>query len=214
MDEAIKKPDMLNVLNRSQGGAFFSALAVLVLCLLGTCVPGSARADIYLYIDSQGVLHFTNTPTSSDYKLYIKEKPKSTVKVASLRSFEQMIREAAARHGISASLIKALIKVESEFNPQAVSKKGALGLMQLMPENLASLQVEDPFNPRQNIMGGVRYLKTLLKRYRGRVPLALAAYNAGPSLVDRHQGIPPIKETEMFVEKVMKYFYLFKRKGS
>ncbi len=214
MDALRKKLIILNFHPRSYAVSLFTACMIMSVGILWACMPGSARADIYLYIDSQGVLHFTNTPTSSDYKLYIKEKPRRAIKVAHLPSFDQLIREAATKHGISASLIKALIKVESGFNPQAVSKKGALGLMQLMPENLNALQVEDPFNPRQNIMGGTRYLKALLKRYQGRVPLALAAYNAGPSLVDRHQGIPPIKETEQFVEKVMKYFYLFRRQDS
>ncbi len=187
---------------------------MVLWAVLATGTVNSARADIYLYIDSQGVLHFTNTPTSSDYKLYIKEKPKKASNAVIVGPLEDLIREAARKHGIAASLIKALIKVESEFNPQAVSKKGALGLMQLMPENLASFQVDNPFDPRQNIMGGTRYLKLLINRYQGRIPLALAAYNAGPSIVDRHQGIPPIRETEVFVEKVMKYFYLFKKKNS
>ena len=195
-------------------GVVISTCCIMAVVLAAAWKAKPARADIYLHIDSQGVLHFTNTPTSSDYKIYIREKPTRAAKVTPLRSFDQLIREAAVKHGISASLIRALIKVESEFNPRAVSKKGALGLMQLMPENLAALEVEDPFNPRQNIMGGTRYLKELIERYQGQVPLALAAYNAGPSMVDRHQGIPPIKETERFVEKVMKYFYLFKRKNS
>jgi soluble lytic murein transglycosylase-like protein len=85
-------------------------------------------------------------------------------------------------------------------------------LMQIMPANIKDLKIKDPFDPRENIMGGARYLKKLIKRFNGELPLALAAYNAGPSVVERHQGIPPIKETEEFVEKVLKYYAIYRRR--
>jgi soluble lytic murein transglycosylase len=112
---------------------------------------------------------------------------------------------------VAFSLIKAVIRAESAFDPRAVSRKGALGLMQIMPQNLVTFQVDDPFDPWQNIMGGVRYLKSLLQRFDGQVPLALAAYNAGPQAVDAYRGIPPIPETETYVKRVMKFFYLYKK---
>jgi soluble lytic murein transglycosylase len=121
--------------------------------------------------------------------------------------FDHIITKASKRHGVSFPLLKAIIKVESDFNPQAVSKKGAKGLMQLMPENISSLNVKDPFDPVQNIMGGAKYIRELLDRFDGEVQLSLAAYNAGPSLVGRYQRIPPFKETEEYIQKVMAHYY-------
>lgn len=181
-----------------------SALFVLFIAVIPPC------ADIYSYIDSQGVLHFTNVPTSAQYTVYIKEKsakpPSYTTK-----QYDHLITGASKRQGLSFFLLKALIKTESNFNPEAVSRVGAKGLMQIMPANIKTLKIKDPFDPRENIMGGARYLKQLIERFNGELPLALAAYNAGPNVVERHQGIPPIKETEAFVEKVLKYYAIYRR---
>ena len=181
---------------------------IVVCSLVLLALP--AAADIYMYIDSQGVMHFTNVPTTSDYRVYIKERPKRQGTKMDANRFDRYIDEAAGLHGVDFPLIKAVIRAESAFDPKAVSKKGALGLMQIMPENLEAFRVYDPFDPWQNIMGGARYLKSLLRRFNGQVPLALAAYNAGPRAVDAHRGIPPIPETEAYVKKVMKFFYLYK----
>lgn len=170
-----------------------------------------AAADIYMYIDSQGIMHFTNVPTSSDYQVYVKERPRRRGTRMDANRFDRYIDEAAGLHGVDFPLIKAVIRAESAFDPKAVSKKGALGLMQIMPANLEAFRVSDPFDPWQNIMGGARYLKALIRRFDGQVPLALAAYNAGPRAVDTHRGIPPIPETEAYVKKVMKFFYLYKK---
>ena len=166
------------------------------------------RADIYKYIDSNGVLHFTNIPISSGYQLYIKEKPEA--KTYSNDMFDHYISEASRHYGLDFFLIKAMIKVESDFNPKAVSKKGAKGLMQIMPFNFDHLHVIDPFDPKENIMGGSMYIKQLLLQYKGRLPLALAAYNAGPSVVDRYKRIPPYRETQNYVKKVMKQYNVLK----
>ena len=170
-----------------------------------------AQADIYLYIDSEGVLHFTNTPTSSNYKVYMRETPTRPKAWRPIQNYDDVINEAARENGLSSSLLKALIHVESYFNPRAVSKKGALGLMQIMPQNLELLEISDPFDPWENIMGGARYLKAMIERFNGQLPLALAAYNAGPSAVERYQNIPPYDETQRYVEKVMKLFHLYKK---
>ncbi|MGD9083009.1 MAG: lytic transglycosylase domain-containing protein [Desulfobacterales bacterium] len=130
--------------------------------------------------------------------------------IDSTKRYDDLITEASKSHGISFSLLKALIKIESDFNPRAISSAGAIGLMQIMPENIKALNIKDPFDPWENIMGGARYLKQLIGRFNGKLPMALAAYNAGPNIVDRYKRIPPFKETEDFVEKVMKYYSIFK----
>jgi soluble lytic murein transglycosylase-like protein len=178
-------------------------IAALFLFVAATVV----QADIYMFIDSQGVLHFTNAPTSSQYKLYIKERPKPA---EATKKYDGIIQEASNTFGISFSLLKAMIKVESDFDSRAISKKGALGLMQIMPQNLRAFNIQEPYDPKDNIMGGARYFKSLIERFEGKLPLALAAYNAGPTIVDKYRDIPPIKETEDYVKRVMKYFYLYK----
>jgi soluble lytic murein transglycosylase-like protein len=117
-------------------------------------------------------------------------------------AYGDLIKEAAARHGVDADLIHAVIEAESGFNPLAESAAGAQGLMQLMPTLQAELGVEDPFDPRQNIMAGVEYLKRLLTRHKGNVSLALASYNAGPTTVGRYKGVPPYKETRQYIKKI------------
>jgi soluble lytic murein transglycosylase-like protein len=184
-------------------------LSVLIILTIFVITP--AMADIYLYIDSQGVLHFTNTPTSNRYKVYMRESLKRPEAFYTIESYDDVISEAAKRNGLSSSLLKALIHVESYFNPRAVSKKGAMGLMQIMPENLQPLNISDPFDPWQNIMGGAAYLRAMLERFSGQLPLALAAYNAGPTAVEKYNDIPPYPETQDYVQKVMRFFHLYKK---
>jgi soluble lytic murein transglycosylase-like protein len=115
-----------------------------------------------------------------------------------------IIKEAADRYGVAEDLIAAVIEAESQFNPRAVSRRGAQGLMQLMPDTAASLGVEDPFSPRENIHGGVRHLRSLLDRFDNNVPLALAAYNAGHVAVVNHGGIPPYPQTRAYVSRILR----------
>jgi soluble lytic murein transglycosylase-like protein len=185
---------------------FFWVATVMVLVLTAPAV----RADIYKFIDSQGVLHFTNVPISSGYELFIKEKPQETESFSDKYDF--YIIQASRAHNIDFSLLKAVIKAESNFNPKAVSHKGAKGLMQIMPGNYKKLEIEDPFDPHQNIMGGARYLKLLLQQFEGKLPLALAAYNAGPGAVGRYNNrIPPYPETQNYIKRVMNFYHLLSR---
>jgi soluble lytic murein transglycosylase-like protein len=124
--------------------------------------------------------------------------------------YDAHIESISRRYGLDHRLIKALIKAESRFDSEAVSQKGAIGLMQLMPETARTMGVSDPLDPKQNIEGGVRYLKHLLKQFHNDLPLALAAYNAGPDAVKRYGGIPPFKETREYLKKVLEFYSDYK----
>lgn len=178
--------------------------------LLASVFP--VNADIYMYIDDDGVMHFTNTPTSSDreYKVYIRERSYNSGTFYHTDEYDELIGDASELYGVDSRLVKAIIKVESDFNPRAISKKGAMGLMQIMPENLQRLDIENPFDPQQNIMGGTRYFKQLYDRFNGKLVLSLAAYNAGPTVVDQYKSIPPYKETEEYVQRVLSAYRNFK----
>ena len=186
---------------------------ILKLAVIGILFTTPLQADIYMYIDPDGVVHFTNVPTSSetDYRLYIKEKRKAHHSRYSEKLYDSYIKQAAELNGVAYPLLKAIIKAESDFNPRAVSKKGALGLMQLMPENVKRMNISDPFDPWENINGGARYFREMLDRFQGKLSLSLAAYNAGPTTVERYDyRIPPYRETEDYVEKVLSYYYKYK----
>ena len=134
----------------------------------------------------------------------------SHIKHRKERLFHPIILQEAKRYKVDPCLVKAIIMAESGYNPKAISKRGAKGLMQLMPSTAEALGVEDIFNPEQNISGGIRYFKQLVKRFDGNVKLALAAYNAGSQKVRHYQGIPPFKSTKYYIQKVFKYYELYK----
>lgn len=187
----------------------------LFTCLCLIC-PCTALGDIYRYIDADGVVHFTNTPTTQGYTLFLKEKRVNSVQARTRRFeagpdvYDTIILKAAGAFGVDHALIKAVIHAESSFNPNAVSSSGARGLMQIMPQNDASLNISNPFDPSQNIMGGTRYLKRMLIRYNEKLALALAAYNAGPSTVDKYKEIPPYEETQTYIQRVMSLYSRYK----
>ena len=166
-------------------------------------------ADIYKHIDSEGVVHLTNVPTDTRIKYTLVMREKRILfdrKLGeNISQYDQMITKASEKYNVQPALIKAIIKAESNFNHRAVSRKGARGLMQLMPSTAYSLRVRDSFHPESNIEGGVRYLKYLLRFFNGNLALALAAYNAGENAVLRYGGIPPFRETQVYVRRVMNY---------
>lgn len=192
-------------------GVFFTIKFVALLNFTGT-----ARADIYRYKDKHGVIHFTNTPVDERYKFYKKEPGKESAKPvkASLNEnrYDNEIFFYGSRFTVEPAFIKAVMKVESDFNPVATSVDGALGLMQLMPETAEHLGVKNPFNPQDNIHGGVKHLSGLLKKFGNR-RLAAAAYNAGENAVVKYSGIPPFKETKNYVNKVIRYYNAYQKAG-
>jgi soluble lytic murein transglycosylase-like protein len=145
--------------------------------------------------------------------------PKQSLKKVSRRLYElrseklyyPVIQEAADKYQVDPALIKAIIKAESGYNPEALSHRGAIGLMQLMPTTAKSLGIEDSFNPKHNIHGGVKYFSQLLDRFSGNVKLALAAYNAGSRYVKKYRGIPPFKATRIYIQKVIEYYQNYKK---
>jgi hypothetical protein len=167
----------------------------------------SAEADNFRLVDGNGVVHLTNAPNDPRYRGMPIVSGTSTgwlrMTETSHHQFASDIREISMRHGVDPRLVESVIRAESAFNPTAVSRTGARGLMQLMPQTAAMLGVRDSFDPRQNIEGGVRHLRYLLDRYPGNVSLAVAAYNAGEGAVDSHRGIPPFAETQQYVQRVL-----------
>jgi len=173
--------------------------AVLFFVLLSN--SPAAVAEIYTYTDERGVTHFTDTPNDPRYRPVFPPKKN----MADERKYDQIIRMLCREHQMDFSLVKAVIKAESAFNPRAVSSKGAQGLMQLMPDTARELRVDDPFDPYDNLQGGVRYLRRMLDTFNGNIQLALAAYNAGPNAVQSSASIPPYPETQTYVRRVLKY---------
>jgi soluble lytic murein transglycosylase-like protein len=178
---------------------YLFTIGVLLVGCLG------ARAEIIRYRSSDGRLYYTNVPPAHLQTLpapgqsSLSRSPGLVEQAQTLR----LIRELAQQYDIEPRLVQAIIRVESNFNPYAVSRAGAQGLMQLMPATAKRYQVEDPFNPRANIEAGLRHLKELLRRFPGNMRHVLAAYNAGADAVQRYGGVPPYQETQRYVERVL-----------
>lgn len=187
-------------------------MTLLCVALFSWAGISPASADIYRYVDADGRVHFTNTPTHGYYQFYRKE-PGSSSRDSQVRSYIDIIRHNASRFELEEALVKAVIKVESNYRAQTVSKKGAQGLMQLIPETARDLNVRNAFDPSENIRGGSQYLRKMLDMFDGDLELALAAYNAGPTTVKRYGGIPPYDETQKYVKRVKHYLNQYRSAG-
>ncbi len=189
-------------------------LPAMTAFLIGICLAEtSARADsLYTFVDGKGVVHFSNAPSDPRYKkMKVPERPFLRLTPPSAKAVHLAIVQNSAQHRVDPALVRAIIKAESSFDADAVSRKGAMGLMQLMPRTARSLKLSNPYDPQQNISGGVRYLRYLLDRFDGNVPLALAAYNAGESRVSRESRIPQISETREYVRRVLRYYKAYRQ---
>jgi hypothetical protein len=186
-----------------------------VFVLFSTALAPNARADLYSYMDDQGVLHFTNIPGDPRYAPHRFNRTDNTfswtddvgrmqrVHRVDVDRYDTTIQEAAKYYSLPAALVKAVVAAESAFEAGAVSPAGAIGLMQLMPATARAMFVIDPLDPKDNIYGGTRYLRVLANRFAGDVRKAVAAYNAGPEAVERVGGVPAIAETEGYVRRVL-----------
>jgi len=185
-----------------------SASIMSTLCLLFPLKITSA--DIYRFKDKNGVWHFTNIPSDPRYRLYIKtSRLKSQI---SIITYDEIIDKASKRFNVDPCLIKAIIKAESSFEPDAISESGAQGLMQLMPSTAKDMKVNNPFDPEENIFGGTKYFSLLLEKFKQDKQMAIAAYNVGANRVVNYDSVPPIPQTRRFVEKVMEYYIELKKK--
>lgn len=187
----------------------------LLLTTLLLVLAPSAKADIYTYTDANGIVHFSNSPDNKNYKIVVamqrdenrSEPPRSQAQVnqAGKNRFAPLVEEAARTYQVDAALLHAVISAESGYNPAAVSNKGAVGLMQLMPETARRYGVENSLDPAQNIRGGTKHLSYLLQLFDNNLELAVAAYNAGENAVIRYgYNVPPYRETLGYVPNVLK----------
>ena len=186
----------------------------LFLLIFIYSIPAPEAADLYRFVDEEGGIYYTNVPGRGRMKVLLPIKKTIQNSMSSpysdTKAYEPIIESASQRFTIDPDLIRAVIKAESNFNHRAVSPKGALGLMQLMPATAQEMAVTNPFDPEENIHAGVRYLGELLQLLNRDLPMALAAYNAGPGRVFGRNEIPPIEETRNYVKRVMMYYEDFK----
>lgn len=209
-------------------------LAAISLVGLIAGTTNAASADIYRCRRSNGVHHYTNIKepgrrcelvvrgskqskrkaTHGNGGSAVKTRSNGGSKDSTHSRYDTLIDEAASLYQLPHSFIRAVMRVESGFNPTVVSSAGAMGLMQLMPKTARSMGVADPFDVRQNILGGARYLRILANRFKGDLVLTVAAYNAGEGAIEKHNGIPPYRETQRYVRRVLKHYYAYRGDGT
>lgn len=196
---------------------------ILTALSVGLIAAAPVRADIFAYTDDSGVTHFSNVPDNQRYRLYmrtpkpaaavplVQDNRKAVFDVANQRRYSPYVAEAARANQVDAALVHAVISAESGYNPNALSSKGAAGLMQLMPDTARRYGVTNPYDPAQNIDGGVRYLRYLMQLFNNDLRLAVAAYNAGEKTVIKYgYRIPPYRETALYVPKVLGFYQKYR----
>lgn len=208
-----------------------SFVGLAVAAVVAVVLPAPANADIYQCTDADGTVHYTNSrprgAAGRNCQVLVREQQRRSptkARAATQRPrpaardrspgrytrYDGFIREAAGLYQLPEPFIRAVMRVESDFTPEAVSHAGAMGLMQLMPRTAAAMGVRDPFDPRQNILGGTRYLRILANKFNGDLVLTVAAYNAGEGAVMRYRGVPPYAETRRYVQRVLRHYYAFR----
>ncbi|GAB4512657.1 MAG: lytic transglycosylase domain-containing protein [Sulfuricaulis sp.] len=190
---------------------------IALLLISGVLLAEPAQAGIYTFTDANGVTHFTNVPSTPRYAdmkrvAYVPEPAALRVRPIDPSRFSTLVEKAAREHQIDQALLRAVIAVESGYDPNAVSRKGAVGLMQLMPQTARRYGVRNMYDPAQNIQGGARYLRDLMGKFNNDLPLVLAAYNAGEDAIAQHGNrIPPYRETRSYVPRVMDFYHQYQR---
>ncbi|MBA4390601.1 MAG: lytic transglycosylase [Syntrophus sp. (in: bacteria)] len=187
---------------------------IILLSIAISLFPCIGHPAVYGFVDENGTYHFTNMiPVGKKFRIIISDRIKSiATKSINNTDYDNMIAVHAANHGIDPQLIKAVMKAESNFNPRALSHKGAQGLMQLMPDTARLMKVENPFDPDDNIKGGARYLKYLDDIFGGNIELILAGYNAGPGrVIENKMNVPPYEETKTYIQRVKSYYNKLKK---
>ncbi len=194
---------------------FSHLIALLLIC--GVFLAEPAQAGIYTFTDANGVMHFTNVPSTPRYAdmkrvAYMPEPAAPRECPVDPKRFSPLVEKAAREHQIDQALLRAVIAVESGYDPSAVSRKGAVGLMQLMPQTARRYGVRNMYDPAQNIQGGARYLRDLMGKFNNDLPLVLAAYNAGEDAIAQYGNrIPPYRETRSYVPRVLDYYRQYQR---
>ncbi len=202
---------------------------VLILSVLWA---QTALCEVYRYVDAAGSVHLSDYPKNNNYQEITLSSAKDTFSLTRVTprpitvdrprrpslarasdTIDHMIEREATAQGISPALVKAVVHAESSFHPHAVSPKGAMGLMQLMPKTALDLGVKNPFDPQENIRGGIHYLRKLLREFNNNITLSLAAYNAGAQQVLTHNGIPPFQETRRYVKKVHQLYQMYSQRA-
>jgi len=186
--------------------------AGILLILIFFFFTGRALGDIYIYKDPEtGEIIYSNIPLNREYKIFMKTEEREVEKY--IEKYDYIFEKAGKKYGVDPALLKAIARVESNFNPWAISHKGAIGMMQIIPSTGKILKVSNLFSPVENIFAGARYLRKLIDMF-GDLKLALAAYNAGPGAVKKYHGIPPYRETRKFIRFVLRYYRVYKKRES
>jgi soluble lytic murein transglycosylase len=189
----------------------FGSIVLIILLFSPSAV---FSMEVFQYVDSSGTVHFTNVPTDPRYRRLKAEKKSAYQEKAHRQKLDSFIEREAKEQRLEPALVKAVIRAESDFDVQAISSAGAQGLMQLMPATAADLEMDDPFDPEENIRGGARYLRILLDLFEQDMKMAIAAYHAGPGNVMRHGKIPPIEETQLYLERVLRFYKIYSGKNT